>query len=240
MLFYFGGQVAAHASDDADKFRVCGKLPVAVLGNGAKMLYILYQRLGENRQNDLQFEVEMKRFKTMFAEGGGFAVEDIDIFITEIPKEEAAFGLVLASDNDVVQANKSRGQSDKITDEPFNDRIDTLSDQWADQNAHMEEMSTIHDELTDQFKSLVNGSFYALRKAFIKDSDFKLFLETLFRSPENAYAEGVESFMKKYWQSCLKINAYQVAKDEKLPKDMTIAGRYAVALLHLNSDMYTV
>jgi hypothetical protein len=220
-------------------------LPVAVLGNGAKMLMMLYNdveliaRVDDDgverlrpveRRSPSRYQEEIARMKRAFMVGCG-STGDVIIEATIIepfmPKQETAHGLALAPEAYLLQrglatADLSRRES------------------WGSQSAYrVSDDGVVYQSMTDEFKDLVDGSFAALRDAFDDDAEFLEFLASIFDPPQGMDRYSFEAYFRGVWLQCKRHNPEPTLPGQPLPHKNTIAGRYVEVLTAMNKMMRT-
>lgn len=223
LLFFFGGRMLRETIAEGRAIGMAEPLPVAVLGNGAKMLNMLYDN---GREKDInRFNAEMQKFEHMFKAGCGHP--DVQVVIIEpfLPKEEAACGLSLVPEMFLLNMDRSGHKTER---------------NWADESAYLlADNGTVRPETTDVFQEMVRESFVALRSSFGDDSKFRAFLETLFLLPKERNMFDIEAYYDCFWKGCLTLNPVTMAAGQELPKENTIAGRFVEMLSILAKLMRT-
>ena len=240
LLFYFAGRMVREAVADGAKVGTPGRpLPVAVLGNGAKMMKMLYNDVemvkrtdlsGQTvltpveRRNEARYLEEMNRLLRVFHAGCG--MEGLEAVIIEpfMPKQETARGLALAPEAYLLQRAQLQDAS--------------AQSGWPLQSAYeLDEHGVVVQRMTDAFHDLVADSFTALRQAFADDDAFRSFLGTIFVQPLGAEKYNVEAYYRNVWMQCLRHNPEPMLPGQPLPQKNTIAGRFVEMLASMNRMM---
>ena len=244
MLFFFGGRMVREAISEGTHVGLSGTpLPVAVLGNGAKMMKLLYNDveiiqqpqadgsmgyIAQERQNLTRYEEEIGRLTRAFDAGcgvEGFAVTIIEPFM---PKQEAARGLALAPEAFLSQR---ASQPDSTATQGG----------WPAESAYkLDANGVVQQTMTDEFRALVMDSFVAMREVFGDDDAFRQFLASLFTPPEGADRYNIAAYYENIWMQCLRHNPEPMLPGQPLPQKDTIAGRYTEVLSAMNRMMKTV
>ncbi len=242
LLFYFGGRMAREAILKGAKVGTRGTpLPVAVLGNGAKMMKLLYndvemvkrprpdgtvELVAEELRNEARYADEIERFTRAFVAGCGIEGFEISLIEPFMPKQEAARGLAIAPEAFLLQKAS---------------RPDAAMDDWPMRSAYdLTETGVVAQTLTDEYRTLVMDSFAALRRVFGDDQELRAFLATLFDSPEGERKFSVDAYYDNVWAQCLRHNPEPMLPGQPLPQKDTIAGRYVEMLSAMNRMMKSV
>ncbi len=242
MMFYFAGRMTREAIHQGAKVGLNGTpLPVAVLGNGAKMMKLLYndvelikrplvdgafEAVPQERRNESRYQEEMEKLLRAFKAGCG--IEGFEAVIIEpfMPKQEAARGLALAPEAFLMQR---AGQMGEI-----------LEDGWPMQSAFEQDgAGIVQQDLTGEFRELMQDSFAALRQVFGKDEDLRAFLASLFPQPMGESRFNVEAYYEMIWTQCLRHNPEPMLPGQPLPQVNTIAGRFVEMIISMNRMMRT-
>lgn len=242
LLFYFGGRMAREAILKGARVGTRGvPLPVAVLGNGAKMMKLLYndvekvkrprpdgtvETAAEERRNPARYADEIARFTRAFKAGCG--IEGFEAVLIEpfMPKQEAARGLAIAPEAFLSQRASRPG--DAMDDWPMQSAYDLL------------ETGVVAQSLTDAYRTLVMDSFTALRRVFEDDQELRAFLSSIFPAPEGENKFSLEAYYDSVWAQCLRHNPEPMLPGQPLPLKDTVAGRYVEMLAAMNRMMRTV
>ena len=241
MLFYFGGRMVREAIHTGAKVGMQGTpLPVAVLGNGAKMMKILYndvemlqqprgngtvEFVPQERRNEVRYQEEMEKLRRAFVAGCGLPGFEITIIEPFMPKQEAARGLALAPEPFLTQ---------RAT------QPDTLLAQggWPAQSAYDQlENGMVEQTLTEEYRSLVTDSFTALRSVFDTEEELRGFLASLFPRPTGEDRYSVDAYYRNIWMQCLRHNPEPMLPGQPFPSKNTISGRYVEMLTAMNRMM---
>lgn len=245
LLFYFGGRMVRESLKEGVHVGLDGTpLPVAVLGNGAKMMKLLYndvevlqrplpdgsvEYIAEERRNETRYEEEMARLTRAFVAGcgvEGFAATIIEPFM---PKQEAARGLALAPEAFLTQQHAGPPDAERA------------QGGWPGRSAYvLDEYGSVRQALTDEYRALVMDSFVALRGVFDDDEAFRAFLSSLFSPPDGMDKFSVTAYFENIWAQCLRHNPEPMLPGQPLPPKNTIAGRYVEMLSAMNRMMKTV
>ncbi|MDR1262169.1 MAG: hypothetical protein LBK46_01615 [Oscillospiraceae bacterium] len=270
LLFYFAGRMAREAANDLSKDSAAGltnrPLPVAVLGNGAKMLMMLYNdvelvtRADEDgverlhpteRRNESRYQEEMTRLKRAFTVGcGGASLE-----------RDARHAMDIRSGLDARESQSVPIEATII--EPFMPKQETASglalapeayllqrasepadearrSGWPNHSAYrMSDDGVVYQTMTDEFKELIDDSFAALREAFDDDAEFLDFLSSVFDPPQGADRYSFEAYFRGVWLQCKRHNPEPTLPGQPLPHKNSIAGRFVEVLAAMNRMMRT-
>ncbi|MDR1598701.1 MAG: hypothetical protein LBS11_02330 [Oscillospiraceae bacterium] len=246
LLFYFAGWMAREAASEMGESKASGltgrTLPVAVLGNGAKMLMMLYndvelvtqadedgvERLRPvERRNESRYQEEMARLKRAFTVGCGGKRIDATIIEPFMPKQETASGLALAPEAYLLQ--RAAGPADEARRAG-----------WPNRSAYKtSDDGVVYQAMTDDFKELIDGSFAALRESFDDDAEFLEFLSSVFDPPLGADRYNFEAYFRGVWLQCKRHNPEPTLPGQPLPIKNSIAGRFVEVLAAMNRMMRT-
>ncbi len=240
MIFYFAGRMVQKALLDGAKVGTQGTpLPVAVLGNGAKMMKLLYNDVellkrpmedgtvdlvAQERRNAARYEDEIAKLLRAFKAGCG--IEGFEAVIIEpfMPKQETARGLALAPEAFLMQRAVQPEE--------------TISGGWPAKSAYdRAESGVVLQTLTDEYRTLVMDSFTALRAVFGNDEELRGFLASIFPIPAGQARFSVESYYQNIWVQCLRHNPEPMLPGQPLPPANTIAGRFVEMLAAMNRMM---
>ncbi|GHU70299.1 hypothetical protein FACS1894184_15560 [Clostridia bacterium] len=237
LLFYFAGRMVHEAEGLTNR-----PLPVAVLGNGAKMLMMLYndvelitqadedgvERLHPvERRNERRYQEEMSRLKRAFTIGCGDKHIDAMIIEPFMPKQETAHGLALAPEAYLLQRASEPAEEARRAG-------------WPNHSAYrMSDDGVVFQAMTDEFKTLIDDSFAALREAFDDDAEFLEFLASVFDPPQGADRYSFEAYFRGVWLQCKRHNPEPTLPGQPLPHKNSIAGRFVEVLAAMNRMMRT-
>ncbi|MCL1963999.1 MAG: hypothetical protein FWF69_02935 [Firmicutes bacterium] len=241
MIFYFGGRMARESILQGAKVGLSGTpLPVAVLGNGAKMMKLLYNDVEmlqkprtdgtvdfvpQERRNEARYQEEMEKLHRAFVAGcgvEGFAATIIEPFM---PKQETARGLALAPEAFL-------SQRAALPDTAFK------QGGWPATSAYERDADgTTLQTLTDEYRGLVTDSFTTLRYVFADDDALRDFLASLFPRPTGEDRYNVEAYYHSIWTQCLRHNPEPMLPGQPLPLKNTVAGRFVEMLAAINRMM---
>lgn len=246
LLFYFAGWMAREAAGELGESKASGltgrPLPVAALGNGAKMLMMLYndvelitqtdkdgvERLRPvERRNESRYHEEMARLKRAFTVGCGGARIDATIIEPFMPKQETASGLALAPEAYLLRRASALADDARRSSWPNGSAYKTSDD------------GVMYQAMTDDFKELIDGSFAALREAFDDDAEFLEFLSSVFDPPQGADRYSFEAYFRGVWLQCKRHNPEPTLPGQPLPHKNSIAGRFVEVLAAMNRMMRT-
>lgn len=239
MLLFFAGRMVGKALEAGCRVGMQGApLPVCVLGNGAKMMTLLYndveriqrstpdggmESVVQERCNPARYEEEMGRFLRVFK--AGCATEGFEAVIIEpfMPKQEAARGLALAP-----EAFLSRRARQDLAEQ----------DAWPAQSAYEREANgVVCQTMTDDFRALLSDSFLALRAALTTEEELRAFLASLFPQPEGDDRYQASAYFRSIWGQCLRQNPEPTLPGQPLPARDTVSGRFVEALAAMNRMM---
>ncbi|MDR1569950.1 MAG: hypothetical protein LBS72_05625 [Oscillospiraceae bacterium] len=246
LLFYFAGRMAREAAVDLPEESKLGAngspLPVAVLGNGAKMLNMLYNDVElasvrdadgmerirpQERRNASRYIEEKERMIRAFNVGCGEVKIDAALIEPFMPKQETARGLALAPEAYLLQRAKDPAG-------------DARRNGWPQRSAYrMAEDGIVFQTMTDDFRQLVEESFLALREALDGDDDFRAFLSSIFDPPPGADKYSLEAYYRGVWLQCMRHNPEPTLPGQPLPLKNTNAGRFVEILAAMNRMMRT-
>lgn len=243
LIFYFGGRMVREAILDGSKVGTLGTpLPVAILGNGAKMIKLLYEdvemlqqprpdgtvgRTARERQNISRYTEEMDRLLKAFK--AGCNIEGFEAILIEpfMPKQETAWGLALAPEAFLSQRAREPEQRLAQSGWPAKCAYDRA------------ENGVVIQAMTDEYRTLVMDSFLALRRVFDDDEVFLAFLASLFYAPAGEKRFSIDAYYENIWAQCLRHNPEPMLPGQPLPPKNTIAGRYVEMLAAMNRMMRT-
>jgi hypothetical protein len=251
LIFYFAGRMAREAvlglkpDGSEESILVLGAkgqpLPVALLGNGAKMLNMLYDDVEfsgsakgaegsfarRERRNLSVCEEEKGRLLRAFKVGCGKV--DIEAVIVEpfMPKQETARGLALAPEAFLLQRANTIA-----TDATTND--------WPQRCAYeIDDDGVVYQTMTEGFRELIEESFLALREALDGDDELREFLGTLFDPPTGTDKYSLEAYYRLIWLTGMRQNPEPTLPGQPLPPRNTNAGRFVEILSLMNRIMRT-
>jgi len=246
LLFYFAGRMARESSaslTDDTKLGPKGRpLPVAVLGNGAKMLNMLYndvelapardtdgvERLRpQERRNESRYLEEKGRLLRAFNVGCGEKEIEAAIIEPFMPKQETARGLALAPEAYLLQRSKDPAS-------------DARRNGWPQRSAYrVSDDGVVYQSMTDDFRQLIEESFLALREALDGDDDFRAFLSSIFDAPTGADRYSLEAYYRSVWLQCMRHNPEPTLPGQPMPHKNSNAGRFVEMLAAMNRMMRT-
>ena len=246
LLFYFAGRMAREAAAELPEARRFGlddrPLPVAVLGNGAKMLNLLYNDVElasvrdtdgvdrvhpRERRNDSRYMEEKARMMRAFGVGCGEIEVHAALIEPFMPKQETARGLALAPEAYLLQRTKDPA-------------IEARRGGWPQQCAYrVADDGVVYQSMTDDFRQLIEESFLALREAINGDEDFRVFLSSIFDPPGGADKYSLEAYYRGVWLQCMRHNPEPTLPGQPLPMKNTNAGRFVEMLAAMNRMMRT-